>query len=269
MLVKLSAATVALIWRFDSGFGELYLLNPRNIDYFQLYRTELQQLYIDFINNYDAMMEMIVRAEQRHEFQSFIANIYTGLRGPINGTGGDKRRLRDLVIQPVQRLPRYLTLIQQLIKHTSEDHCDHAELLRAERETALLVERIDRGKAEAETMQLNRKLLSYIERAFEDTDFFHDELSNEEAQNLRFLRSDHIVAPNVSAQKRERSEKVLWLFNNLIVITIPRRNKPAKEQLPIEIQRKYPFIDLNCRHKVWRFFPIQGKTIECSPKIMA
>ena len=224
---------------------------------FQLCRAELQQLYINFINNYDTIIGAILQAESRTEFCNFIENIYAGLRGPINGTA-DKRSLRDMVIQPVQRLPRYLLLIRELLKHTTEDHNDHAELLRAERETALLVERINRGKAEAETLQLNRKLLTYIERAFEDTNFFQVELSHEEAQNLRFLRSDPIIVPHPTGPKRERTEKVLWLFNNLIVITIPRRNKPAKEPLPVEIQRKYPAMDLNCRHKVWRFFPIQG-----------
>jgi len=217
-------------------------------------------LYINFINNYDKIIGAILHAESRQDFCDFIEKIYAGLRGPINGTPGDKRSLRDMVIQPVQRLPRYLLFIRDLLKQTTEDHNDHPELLRAERETALLVERINRGKAEAETLQLNRKLLTYIERAFEDTnDFFQVELSNEEAQNLRFLRSDPIIIPHPNGPKsRERAEKVLWLFNNLIVITMPKRNKPAKESLPAEIQRKYPAIDLNCRHKVWRYFPIQG-----------
>ena len=58
-------------------------------------------------------------------------------------------------------------------------------IYQAERESALLSERMNRGRAEAEIIQCNRKLLTYIDRAFEENDFFLNGLFTEETQNLR------------------------------------------------------------------------------------
>lgn len=77
------------------------------------------------------MLGALINAESRPDFNNFIEDIYCELRETTNGNKGEnKRSLRDRVVQPVQKLPRYVLIIRELLKHTSEGHEDHAELLK-------------------------------------------------------------------------------------------------------------------------------------------
>ena len=54
-----------------------------------------------------------------------------------------KLTLRDLIIQPVQRIPRYELYIKDFLKCTPTNHPDYAFLLKAQKELHNLAERID------------------------------------------------------------------------------------------------------------------------------
>ena len=54
---------------------------------------------------------------------------------PTSGAGGDKR-LQSYLIEPVQRIPRYKLLLQELLKRTPQRHPDHAPLAAALAEVA-------------------------------------------------------------------------------------------------------------------------------------
>ena len=51
---------------------------------------------------------------------------------------------QSLLIQPIQRIPRYSMLLDRLIKHTSEDHADHAALVNANKTITEVAEHLNK-----------------------------------------------------------------------------------------------------------------------------
>jgi hypothetical protein len=64
--------------------------------------------------------------------------------------------LESMLIQPVQRLPRYKLLLQELFKNTWDTHPDYADLTRALTKISGVTEYVNNKKKEAES---TRKLI--------------------------------------------------------------------------------------------------------------
>jgi hypothetical protein len=75
----------------------------------------------------------------------------------------DKLTLNDLLIQPVQRIPRYVLLLKDMLKHTPQDHPDHHHLLAAVSELTTLAEKMDQGEWEAAEAEKLKELESTFE----------------------------------------------------------------------------------------------------------
>lgn len=74
-----------------------------------------------------------------------------------------KLSLDDLLIKPVQRIPRYVLFIKDLLKHTGPSHPDHAPLQKALGELTMLAERFNDRERERERMGHHRELLSAVD----------------------------------------------------------------------------------------------------------
>lgn len=85
--------------------------------------VNIYSAYIDnFLNAKDAVR---VAKEARPAFLKFLEQSMRENK--------EKQALSDLMIKPVQRIPRYELLVKDLLKHTPEDHPDHPLLLDAQR----------------------------------------------------------------------------------------------------------------------------------------
>ena len=78
-------------------------------------------------------------------------------------TSAGKLSLDDLLIKPVQRIPRYLLFIKDLLKHTSVSHPDHAPLQQALDELTGLVERVNESEREMARTEKQRELLASVD----------------------------------------------------------------------------------------------------------
>ena len=74
-----------------------------------------------------------------------------------------KLSLDDLLIKPVQRIPRYLLFIKDLLKHTAASHPDHAPLQQALEELTGLAERVNESEREMARMEQQRELLTSVD----------------------------------------------------------------------------------------------------------
>ncbi len=74
-----------------------------------------------------------------------------------------KLSLDDLLIKPVQRIPRYALFIKDLLKHTSASHPDHSPLLQALGELTTLAERVNESQRESHRLERQRELLTSID----------------------------------------------------------------------------------------------------------
>lgn len=83
------------------------------------------KLYIDYVNKYDNTLKLIKEYEEHNDafrklLQSNMEDIDCHLRG-----------IQDFLIMPVQRIPRYVLLLQELKNKTDETHEDYIEILKA------------------------------------------------------------------------------------------------------------------------------------------
>ena len=71
--------------------------------------------------------------------------------------------LDDLLIKPVQRIPRYVLFIKDLLKHTAITHPDHAPLQQALGELTTLVECVNASERERDRLEQQKELMMAVD----------------------------------------------------------------------------------------------------------
>jgi hypothetical protein len=80
------------------------------------------KVYAHYVNNYNGALDLLHQWEKRsQDFGNF--KMATEFRPECQSL-----KLESLLITPVQRIPRYRLLLQDLLKHTKETHPDFAKL---------------------------------------------------------------------------------------------------------------------------------------------
>jgi hypothetical protein len=76
-------------------------------------------LYVTFCNNFEPAQKMLATVEARPKFVQWKSRAYNMLGLPP---------MMSILIMPVQRIPRYVLLLRELLAHTWETHPDHRNL---------------------------------------------------------------------------------------------------------------------------------------------
>eukprot|EP01090_Pellita_catalonica_P004145 TRINITY_DN1398_c0_g1_i1.p1 TRINITY_DN1398_c0_g1~~TRINITY_DN1398_c0_g1_i1.p1 ORF type:complete len:563 (-),score=123.30 TRINITY_DN1398_c0_g1_i1:119-1807(-) len=95
-------------WTSESTIGDIFL---QNVEKFSIYRPYLQ--------NYNTSMVTVRYLLKKNENFAHIRDSFEREQLKTNALG-----LEAFLIMPVQRLPRYLLLMRELIKYTAPDHPD-------------------------------------------------------------------------------------------------------------------------------------------------
>jgi len=80
------------------------------------------KMYQDYLNSMDRSNDIVSELKTRRDFQDLAKELEMKSSG---------LRLDALLITPVQRIPRYMLLLRELIKNTDPSHVDHADLQEA------------------------------------------------------------------------------------------------------------------------------------------
>lgn len=119
----------------------------------------------------------------------------------------EHRGLEDYLIRPVQRIPRYYLLLQDLVKHTSKDHPDYANLASAAQKVQSVAEYMNVKKREAENIMKVTEIQEMIEGDIEPLAKPH----------RRFVKEGQLQ--EVGKGTTRKVPVVLFLFNDMLVIT--------------------------------------------------
>eukprot|EP01080_Neovahlkampfia_damariscottae_P004793 gene4793-8379_t len=112
-------------------------------------------IYENYINRYDKALKNIKLFKQKNfEFQEFCDN------NQLKTTGNQS--INSLFIMPVQRLPRYKLLLDQLIKHTPTEHIDYNDLVNARDKISKTVLEINQKKKEYEDEKIVNEFINSI-----------------------------------------------------------------------------------------------------------
>lgn len=71
--------------------------------------------YTRYCNNYDRTMQLVSKNKLNPDFKTFLANLDKDEKT-------NKLGLQSYLIKPIQRIPRYRLLLQDLLKHTHKEH---------------------------------------------------------------------------------------------------------------------------------------------------
>jgi FYVE/RhoGEF/PH domain-containing protein 3 len=98
-------------WNDGTEIGFIFLEN-----------APVLKLYVEYVNNYENSVRTIAECIKNKNFVDFVVET-VGLV--------DTYPLSSLLIQPIQRIPRYEMLLSDLVKHTWDSHPDMESLQKA------------------------------------------------------------------------------------------------------------------------------------------
>ncbi|XP_056229561.1 rho guanine nucleotide exchange factor 17-like [Seriola aureovittata] len=195
--------------------------------------ANMYSAYIDnFLNAKDAVR---IAKEAKPAFHKFLEQ---NMR-----ENKEKQALGDLMIKPVQRIPRYELLVKDLLKHTPEDHPDHAFLLDAQRDIKRLAEKINKGRRSAEEAERETRVIQEIEAHIEGVEHILN-------PQRKFLRQEMVMEAKTVGGKKDRS---LFLFSDLIICTTLKRKSGSLRRSSMSLYSAASVIDTSSKYKfLWK-----------------
>ncbi|KAG9470627.1 hypothetical protein GDO78_017188, partial [Eleutherodactylus coqui] len=199
--------------------------------------VSIYSAYIDnFLNAKDAVR---IAKEARPAFIKFLEQ--------CTRENKEKQALSDLMIKPVQRIPRYELIVKDLLKHTPEDHPDHLCLLVAQRNIKQLAERINKGMRSAEEAERDTRILQEIEAHIEG-------MEDLQVPFRRFVRQEMVVEVKAVGGKKDRS---LFLFTDLLICTTLKRKSGSLRRSSMNLYTAASVIDIASKYKLLWKLPLE------------
>ncbi|XP_023206796.1 rho guanine nucleotide exchange factor 17 isoform X1 [Xiphophorus maculatus] len=195
--------------------------------------ADMYSAYIDnFLNAKDAVR---IAKEAKPAFHKFLEQ---NMR-----ENKEKQALGDLMIKPVQRIPRYELLVKDLLKHTPEDHPDHQFLLDAQKNIKRLAEKINKGRRSAEEAEREARVIQEIEAHIEGVEHILN-------PQRKFLRQEIVMEAKTVGGKKDRS---LFLFSDLIICTTLKRKSGSLRRSSMSLYSAASVIDTSSKYKfLWK-----------------
>eukprot|EP01113_Clastostelium_recurvatum_P046282 TRINITY_DN808_c0_g1_i1.p1 TRINITY_DN808_c0_g1~~TRINITY_DN808_c0_g1_i1.p1 ORF type:complete len:1008 (+),score=203.91 TRINITY_DN808_c0_g1_i1:376-3024(+) len=197
---------------------------PYIADLFLDTRT-FQIMYTWYVNNYDSATTMLhtLKVENR-AFRQFIEEFDHGneKRSETDKLWG--LHLESFLIMPVQRFPRYLLLLQTLLKDTPSNNQHYPVLSQALGRVREMAESINRSKRLTDTRRKVTAALSTIQG-------WKDDDGNKNEDPERSLRSLIREGPIIKKQEGllDKDKRIyMFLFSDILVYAAREKNKKYK-----------------------------------------
>ena len=120
-------------WNEETQLGDIFLefCNP-------------MKTYFSYMNHYQTLIPLL-----RETKGTRFAELLESMKQPAcKGKG-----LRDFLIMPAQRIPRYAMLLSDLSKNTGVNHPDHTNLIHATEQFLALSDQVDRDLADFKALE--------------------------------------------------------------------------------------------------------------------
>ncbi|PRP81651.1 hypothetical protein PROFUN_01158 [Planoprotostelium fungivorum] len=198
-------------------------------------RGDFLKMYITYVNNFNAALTCIaINKEKDERFAHF-------LKVQIHHPESNNLDLLSFLITPIQRLPRYILLLEDLIKNTPQDHADYVPLTLAVEKIRGIADHVNEEKRVSENIQQIMKIQDELAGDFENIVEPHRRLKRTEKftwLNSPTFRS--MVSPSKSvtdevfddiednrlaapSPTRDVATLTCWVFNDLIILATPTR----------------------------------------------
>eukprot|EP01114_Cavostelium_apophysatum_P014970 TRINITY_DN3996_c0_g1_i1.p1 TRINITY_DN3996_c0_g1~~TRINITY_DN3996_c0_g1_i1.p1 ORF type:complete len:701 (-),score=169.13 TRINITY_DN3996_c0_g1_i1:41-2143(-) len=172
--------------------------------------TNFLKVYTGYVQNYDVALETIGICKKNPKFAAFIESCRVSPEGNL-------QTLEMLLINPIQRIPRYNLLLSELLKYTWKDHKDYKNLELSQARMKEVATYVNDKKREFENIAKVRQVQEEFDESLD---------ANLVDPSRKFIRRD-VVAQWTGSNDSDKkiNELVLILFNDLLVVAIPREYK--------------------------------------------
>eukprot|EP00127_Corallochytrium_limacisporum_P000983 Clim_evm67s33 gene=Clim_evmTU67s33 len=172
-------------------------------DLFNTLCLRLAEVYTEYINNFES--QSFTLKEAREKNQAFVR--FLGGKRDFHGHRDD---IADLLIAPVQRIPRYLLLLEQIRKYTPRWHPDFQLLSVALLDIRKLASIVNERKRMAEKMaMLEESMIGFTDR---------------------LSRPDRFLVMRVDVLDTKRKDRCLFLFTDCLIMATPKRKKTTLDR---------------------------------------
>ncbi|CAK9800392.1 Rho guanine nucleotide exchange factor 17 [Anthophora plagiata] len=185
-------------WELKQTIGDVFL------DVFT--KSVVLETYTLFLDNWKSARKAIkTTCQAKPAFARFLETMEREHKGKLG--------LDQLLIKPVQKIPRYELLIQRLLKHTDSTHPDFELLQAAQKEVHELVVKINCTERESLEWEQQQTTLREVQALVEG-------LAGIVTNDRAFVRHDLVT---IASNQGTRKERALFLFSDLLVITSIKR----------------------------------------------
>lgn len=159
------------------------------------------KIYTRYCSHYSEAMRVLNECKKYSKFKKFLDEVKK------KSHDLEHRGLEDFLIRPVQRIPRYYMLLQDLVRHTGTDHPDYANLDAAAQKVQAVAEYMNEKKREAENIMKVTEIQEMIEGDCEPLAQPH----------RRYVKEAQFQ--EVSTGTTRKHAVVVFLFNDLMIVT--------------------------------------------------
>eukprot|EP01105_Mastigella_eilhardi_P018003 TRINITY_DN4156_c0_g1_i5.p2 TRINITY_DN4156_c0_g1~~TRINITY_DN4156_c0_g1_i5.p2 ORF type:complete len:788 (-),score=209.63 TRINITY_DN4156_c0_g1_i5:77-2440(-) len=163
------------------------------------------KIYSTYVSNYEKTFRL---TNQCIEHDPEIARHWEETRQNPQCKGLD---IHSFLILPIQRLPRYVLLLTDLLRRTPEDHEDFSDLSKALHETRSVAEFVNQKKREAENMTEVYNIQQVLSGTPEDLT----------APHRRFVKRG-MLFERLEDKPLVFYGRAVFLFNDLLILSAPK-----------------------------------------------
>ncbi|EGC39000.1 hypothetical protein DICPUDRAFT_27726 [Dictyostelium purpureum] len=166
----------------------------------------LKDNYANYINNYDNSYQRIKRLRKGNSIFDEIVNTFEIFQDSNNGLD-----LYSYLIMPIQRIPRYLLLLKELIKYTPMNHPDYQMLINAKENIKRVADHVNESKMVVE----NKRKISSIQESISQIPF-----------NLMDKERTYIREGFLEIEDTFKKDSYFFLFSDILLYV---KYKPSEE----------------------------------------
>ncbi|KAL6060975.1 actin binding [Balamuthia mandrillaris] len=186
-------------WNHEQCIGDTFLQ-----------MTDFLKVYTQYVNNFPKALTTLNACKQKNNLKAFL------LEAQKSSSESEGQDLGSLLNYPVQRIPKYVELITELLTYTSEDHPDHTHLKKA----------VTKVQGVAEYVEEKRKVAENIQSVLRIGDMItgkSPEIKVLAQPSRRYLRE----GPLLTIKGGKEKHYYYFLFNDMLIAT--KKNKSSKK----------------------------------------
>lgn len=159
------------------------------------------KIYSLYAGQYDEIQALSKRLEEtNNEYKLLLINFKNE---------ANRRDIYDIIITPIQRIPKYTLLLESLLKDTDPAHPDYGDIATAIEQIQTVVEiinkRIEESNKRSEVVKINSKFIWTDKNLLDPA--------------RKFIKEGYVH--KISLEDLNISQRVLLLFSDVIVLAIP------------------------------------------------